>query len=269
MLRRLAKSWRKKGRKERPDVFVISYPKSGRTWHHLLIGNYLARLTGSDLRLSLKLRHLCRKTGGPLIAYHHNGANFTNGLAPDDPRVACPRKWAGKRVIFLIRDPRDVLTSAYFHARYRRRTFHGDIGQFIRKPETGAEKLFTALSRWAERRHLAAAAMTLTYEELHRDAGGSLAKSLRFAGYGEPDPKLVEEAVAFARPENMRRLEQENFFKTAKMRAGISGGEHGSKVRAATVGNHALHLSPDDLMYIDDLYVRFGGAIKQLIDWAT
>src|SRR3546814_2248758 len=40
--------------------------------------------------------------------------------------------FADRPIIFLIRDPRDIMVSAYFHATRHKRRFGGTIGAFLR-----------------------------------------------------------------------------------------------------------------------------------------
>jgi hypothetical protein len=87
------------------DVFIVSYPKSGNTWTRFLVGNLVyqdepvtfanveSRLPSLYVHSDRKLRKL------PRILKSHDCF---------DPRY--------KTVIYIVRDPRDVLVSAYHYA---------------------------------------------------------------------------------------------------------------------------------------------------------
>jgi hypothetical protein len=87
------------------DVFIVSYPKSGNTWTRFLVGNLIyqdepvtfanveSRLPSLYVHSDRKLRKL------PRILKSHDCF---------DPRY--------KTVIYIVRDPRDVLVSAYHYA---------------------------------------------------------------------------------------------------------------------------------------------------------
>jgi len=240
-----------------PEIFVISYPKSGRTWHRLLVGSYLAKKNNVDIRDALHTEKLTQKLHLPVLGYRHNGADFLDPWPAHDDRVADPALWQGKRVIFLVRDLKDVLASSYFHAKYRSKTFEGEIGAFIRDPRTGAEKILTAWNRWHATRKLAQASIVQTYEAMHANAAGCLAQALDFAGYGPVDADVVAQSVHFCQSDNMRSMEKENFFKTATLR-NKAASANSAKVRAARIGDHVNHLDAADIAYVDALEQRLG-----------
>jgi hypothetical protein len=231
------------------DTFIISLPKSGRTWHRLMAGYYLTRILGESPQHSLKLDELCRAAGIPAVAYSHNATSFTDKLPPQSGVVASPIEWQNKNVLLLVRDNRDVLVSAYFHCRYRERSFDGTISEYIRNPFVGIVKLLTALNRWQRTLHLAKNFTVISYEEMRADPVAALDKTMRFLGLQSLDLNLLLEAVEFTRIENLQKLEQSNFFRSVEMQ-NKSNDPRARKVREGKVGGFREHLSQDDLDYI-------------------
>jgi hypothetical protein len=243
------------------DAFVISLPKSGRTWHRLMLGHYLTRMLGRDTNSALKLDLLCEAAGIPRIAYSHNGSSFVDKLSPASKAVASPVEWRGKKVLLLVRDVRDVLVSAYFHCRFRDGSFQGSVSEFVRHPFVGIEKALSALNRWHDKRHLAASFDVVSYESMRRDPAATLENALFFAGLEKPDRGLVEEAVKFTTMENLQRLEQSNFFSSEIMQ-NASGDPRARKVRSGKVGGFREHLSEEDLRFIEEAENRMGNPYR-------
>lgn len=89
-------------------VVIISYPKSGRTWHRVMLGGYLAQLCKRPLKSALDLEVLCKKNKIPETIYTHNGA--VDGVHYSDPSVARTDLWIGRDIFLIVRI---LLTSWY------------------------------------------------------------------------------------------------------------------------------------------------------------
>jgi len=243
--------------RERSDVLVVSIPKSGRTWHRLMLGYYLARSCGEAEDRALKLVHLCRKARTKRVSYSHNGVSFLDWLPASSPVVASPELWSGKEVLLLVRDPRDVLVSAYHHYQFRTATFQRPISDFIRRPETGIAKLMTAHHRWHDNRRFAASFQVASYECMHQDPNAVLRQTLSLIGLTEVDEALIGETVEFCRFEKMQQYEATDRFGSARLR-NESGDARSAKVREGRVGSYRSHLSQEDQSFIDDYIGRAG-----------
>ena len=93
------------------DIFLVSYPKSGNTWTRFLLGN----LTNTECRITFAnvermfpdiygaSKATLKKTPRPRLLKSHECF---------DPRY--------RRVVYIVRDPRDVALSAYHYDRKMR-----------------------------------------------------------------------------------------------------------------------------------------------------
>ena len=108
------------------DVTLVSFPKSGRTWLRLMIGRVLQQHFGTELDDSLlELERLAdRDSRIPRIHAAHDGVGSWRD----------PREYRGRRVILLVRDPRDVVVSYYYQLRYRMDQFDGTLDEFVTDP---------------------------------------------------------------------------------------------------------------------------------------
>jgi hypothetical protein len=235
--------------------FVLSVPKAGRTWHRVMLGYYLTRLVECDPRKALDLSFLAERAGLKQIAYSHNGAGYSDRLPLPSLLIASPLEWAGRDVLLIVRNPADILVSAYYYVRFHERRFEGSLSDFIRRENTGIVKLLVALNRWYDNRHLAASFDVVSYEQMHQNPGLVLRRSLNFMGLYEVDQKLVEEAVEFARIENMRRYEDNDYFRSEVLRI-ESTDQRARKVREGRIGSSSK-LSDADRAVIADTLRRF------------
>lgn len=234
----------------RTDLFVVSFPKSGRTWHRALVGRYLSQEIGWPADKAFHLDQMTKALGLKRAYYSHNGANFMDGLWPEDDLVASPTLWRGKPVTLLVRDPRDILVSAYHHAVFRSRLFDGSLSEFVRDRRAGIEKILTAYNRWSGARHLASGFRVVCYERMQEDAAAVLIDALTDLGMANTKPDLIAEAVASCRFEVMRAQEESGFYPQGFMRK-THDDPRAMKVREGRVGGHVDHLSADDIAFID------------------
>jgi alcohol sulfotransferase len=237
------------------DAFVVSIPKAGRTWHRVMLGYYLTRLIDCDPREAIKMPMLCKRANLKLIRYSHNGSEYACRFPVLSPFVASPLEWQGRDLLLLVRDPGDVLVSAYHHARFRQGRFAGNLSDFIRGENTGIVKLLVAYNRWHDNRHRAASFEVMSYEQMRSDPADVLRRSLRFAGLSRVDPALIEDAVEFTSVKNMRRYELEGYFRAKLRRRNVP--EEGRKVRDARIGA-SKELGAEERQFIGDAIARLG-----------
>lgn len=53
--------------------YIISYPKSGRTWLRYMLGNYLVKYYGIDVNNPLEIYDLTNEINIPKVAMSHSG----------------------------------------------------------------------------------------------------------------------------------------------------------------------------------------------------
>jgi hypothetical protein len=234
------------------DYLLVSYPKSGRTWFRYILSCYFAESLGFSAApdLSAMFRFLPnldwdRKRGLP--AYGNGPA-----AAATFPLVAvthhCPDvgRASSMPVIFMLRDPRDVMVSRYYHATRRKHQFSGDITAFIRDPDQGLPAWVKHTNDWAAA--LANRPHTIvSYERLRASPLEETGRVLAFLGQPVDRERLVR-AIAAAEIDRMRDLEVQN---------GIPGhiydrsDPQALRARRGIVGGYREELSPDDLDWID------------------
>lgn len=239
------------------QVYIISYPKSGRTWLRLMIGKAICDRYDLPTDLMIDTYELTKQAGLMVTHFSHDYSSILSAFSYQ----GMPKNksdYADNKVIFLLRDIKDVLVSSYFQATKRTDRFSGTMSEFIRSDLYGVRKIVTFYNAWYEQQHVPQAFLLLRYEDMHEDTEGVLRQTLEFMGMPNVDHELVKTAVAFARFENMKRLERSGFFQDDKMRPADANDAESYKVRKGQIGGYRDYLSAADIAYVDQVIAEMG-----------
>ena len=215
------------------DIFLVSFPKSGNTWTRFLLANLMnpdKPVGFADIEQVVPDIAACsgadfRRTPRPRLIKSHDGF---------DPRY--------RRVIYIIRDPRDVAVSLYFYAKKVKniddsfsldafvkrllvpgRSYSGtwgeNAGSWLANTSNIAE---FCLPQNGTRPQPAAVAhgkmdapgatghgrefLLVRYEDLLENAQVGLRRIAEFLGL-QASPERIEQAVARSSADSMRKLE--------------------------------------------------------------
>lgn len=217
---------------------VVSFPKSGRTWLHVM----LARLAhGAHAPFVLDV---------PGVLFTHDDAD-----KPSLPLRTDFGRYADRKVVLLVRDPRDVLVSYFAHRTRRDRTYDGTLSAFVREPGYGAERIATFLAAWWRHRTVPRGFLLVRYEDLHADPRKELERLARFAGLPHGDTEL-EEAAAFGQFDRMAAMERAGALGDKRLRPGDASDPESYKVRRGEVGGWAAALAPVDAAWVSGVMAR-------------
>ena len=237
--RRMEKRVRLTAYAARADSFLISYPKSGRTWFRYVLSHYFASVAGVSGPIDLHNMFsvvpnfdLDPTRGIPAYRFRDkNGVIPTVLVSHLGYRASL---FLRRPVVMMVRDPRDVIVSAYFHATRHKHRFEGSLSDFIKDRDQGMPAMIGYLNRWAEglsnRDHF-----VLSYERLSADTEGQTEAVLGFLGC-RIDRKALRDAVEAGRFEAMQDRERaegipahdydRNDVESLRMRRGKAGGFH-------------------------------------------
>lgn len=236
------------------DGFVISYPKSGRTWLRLMIGIYLLKEVRAE---AIEIYELTSNNPDwPTVDVSHDDYPMWK---PVDSIVADKTAYQDNRVLLLVRDPRDVIVSFYFQ--YTKRgdkklandsTFNGSMADFIRHDIGGLPSIVRFMNIWAQQRHVPDSFQICRYESLRNKPADELTKVLEFLGWINPDPEHVKNAVKQCEFSRMKKMEKKNKFKNTRLSPPKDGDPEGYKVRKGVVGGYREYLSDEDIRWVND-----------------
>lgn len=247
------------------DAFIASYPKSGRTWLRFILANYLN--DRFDLGLRVDLQNMFRVLPNDGLSAERGLPAFTFRDIPGMPLVVVSHaryqrgSFKRKGIIFLLRDPRDLMVSAYFHQTGHKHRFAGGLSEFLRDPELGLADYVGYLNCWAralrEHRHL-----LIGYEQLSSDPAAASEAVLAFLGV-PVERALVQRAVAAGRFDAMQALERETGIPA---HCYDRNDPNNLRMRRGKVGGFADYLSPDDTDYVGrTLAARLGAEAQDLL----
>jgi hypothetical protein len=225
------------------EVHFLSFPKCGRTWLRRMLGRVLVRHFELGDADPVDLRRMSRLHPAiPTMHMHHDDDAFWKPVRHLNPR----RTWyRDKRVVLLVREPKDVIVSAYFQKSKREKTFSAGISRFLREEEGGIDTLIEYYNIWHRNADVPRTFLCISYEQLHADAAGVLRRVLDFLEFPDIPDAVIDEAVAHASFARTRRRER--------------GGEGGSatpdealKARRGKVGGHVEQLSSEEIDELDE-----------------
>lgn len=238
------------------DAVFLSPGKCGRTWiramlshaFHLSFGTPVDALIAGD-----NMRRLDQRIPAVL---------FTHGIGEPSTveRRLTGKGLHNKRVIALVRDPRDVLVSRYHHhhnrsASYARR--HGSsrrppprtIGDFVLGSDR-IERLVQRVHAFDQLTKAVPRGQLFQYETFRREPTLQLAQMLEAIGCAV-DHDHVEAAVEFARFDRLKQREAESFYQSEILRPGDPAEPNSFKVRRGQVGGYKDELTAEQIDRLD------------------
>ena len=226
-------------------IYVLSYPKCGRTWLRLMIGKALDEhyqlAVANPMELG-RMHTLHRDI--PRIRVTHEHAHRAETIE------AGKQRFRDKTVVFLVRDPRDVVVSMYFEASRRSTLFAGEIGAFVRQRVGGLDAIIDYYNVWADSAHVPRRFTVVRYEDLHRTPAAVLATVLETMDLAV-SPGAIDAAIRFANFDNMRKLEAANAFQSERLRPANAGDAESFKTRKGKIGGYREYLSAADLDHVN------------------
>ena len=142
---------------EQSDWVLMSWGKSGRTWLRVMLSRAYQLKGGLDARELLDFDNLKKLDPRlPAVFFTHN--NYLRDYTGNRESKA---HFAGKRIVLLVRDPRDVAVSQFFQWQFRMRPNkkfindyppHGaaiGVWEFVLDPNAGVPRIVDYFNGWA------------------------------------------------------------------------------------------------------------------------
>jgi hypothetical protein len=246
---------------EGADAAVVSYGKSGRTWLRLMLSRFYQRRHLLSESSFFEYDNFNRQaTEIPTLFFTHG--NYLRDYSGHFEDVAAD--FRDRPVLLLVRDPRDIAVSQYFQWAHRMKPhkkwlnhypLEGNaltIWQFVAEHEAGLDRAIGFLDVWAQAAKDLRSIEVVRYEDMRVEPAIALERVLRFLG-ADPQPEEVQDAVEYARFENMRKLEDGAKVEASGQRLlpGKRGVDDSYKVRRAKVGGWRDYFDDGEIAELD------------------
>ena len=254
------------------DIVLVSWGKSGRTWLRLMLSRFYQLKFGLSEKSFLEFDNLKRQDGRiPSVFFTHGNyiRNYTN-------HWNSKADYYGKRIVLLVRDPRDVAVSQFFQWKHRMRPWkktinnyppHGadvSLRDFVLNSRVGLSCIIDYLNGWPRELELLSDVLVVRYEDQRNDPEGTFGRIVAFMNT-PGTPEEIRGAVEYAAYENMRKLETDQSVSASGKRLvpGDRSNPDSYKVRRAKVGGYRDYfdqrtLATMDRMTDDRLSPSFG-----------
>lgn len=265
-------------RKPKPQALIVSFPKCGRTWLRMMLGKALAHAYHLHSRDPLEIQEFHRAHPEiPVIDIEHEGDPFNK--APSELNRDL-RHLAGTRIVFLVRDPRDVVVSSWFEkslrcgVKSRRRDgsynpngrtqlYSGTLEEFIDEPVGSLATLLEYYTLWFRQREDFSHFCLMRYEDLHSDLLTQLTKVVSALGIPPLPTESLRYGIEEAAFHKMRKLEASCETGNPRLLPGDLNNPESFKTRKGVVGGYREYLSESAIISItqrirDSLPEEFG-----------
>jgi len=180
----------------------------------------------------------------PNIVFSHGGSTKKKNIL-DFRRII--RK---KRIMLLVRDPRDVLVSLFHDYANRYNGYKGTSSEFTRE-DFALDRIIDFMNLWAEeignrKRKI----LLVRYEDMKKNTKKEFIRILNFLNI-QTNKKVIDKAVNFSSFKNMRRMELEGLIKDPRLKPTNIKDVNSYKTRKGEVGNYKEELSKEDINYIN------------------
>jgi len=187
------------------DIFLVSYMRSGSTWCRFLFGNLVQQ---EEPVTFINLNRIVPTIESYPDRILRRLPRILKSHEPFDPRYP--------RVIYLVRDPRDIAVSLYYYSQ-KIRILPNDYSMDIFVRRYIDDTILPLWNRrgswedhvlsWIRLRQGRSTFCLIRYEDLLSDPVAQLSKAARILRI-EPAPERIERAINLSSASNMRSLEQ-------------------------------------------------------------
>lgn len=233
------------------DVFLVSYPKSGNTWVRFLLANYI-----SDKKADFRSANFL------IPDVHFNPQDIDKIKSyPRFIKSHFPYKKEYKKVVYIIRDGRDVAVSYYYHKIKtgeitENESFNNFLYDFFLASKSEFGDWGSHLESWMESK--SSSILYIRYEDMKQNAMPVLHRIVQFSNMPVNTEKM-QIALHHSSYQSMKEKEETDpkyFFEERKLKDTGFG-----FIRKGEVGDWKNHFTEK---MNDDFLKKYNGIMKKL-----
>ena len=224
------------------DLLVMSFPKSGRTWIRTLLARVIQQSYNLPNLPVLSADEWCNQDW-PKILFTHGNSPSEGGYSVNLP----DELFHDQRPFFLlVRDPRDILVSNYFHLTRRAKILQPtfSLEEFVDHEVHGLNAILSFMSFWKENITFMPNAVVYDYEDIHQ-IPRQILKQLFGKLHIELQDSTLSNAIDFASFENMQAREAAGKNNLAATSTETPTDPESFKTRRGMIGGHLDYMSAE------------------------
>lgn len=239
--------------------FVVSFPKSGRTWVRYFLNNYY--FYRYPFSVTEKIHTDYKNI--PLLRYTHAGyCELTRKKMLKEMKKELSRIVYKYNIVYIIRDPRDVFVSYYYQLTQR-----GDVArQKVTRHDWNSLSISNLLydeiygiQRIVEYMNVFHNLlpqfkynyMITQYEKLKTDPTKEFSRLLEFLGEQNISEPALQNAIEKSSFNKMKIAEKNNIHEFKQLQS-VSENENSMKVRKGKIGEYKKYFNDKELKYLNE-----------------
>jgi hypothetical protein len=183
--------------------FVISYPKSGNTWMRFLLANLLCDEEIDFVNIEDKVIDIYKRNNKE-IEENKEHLNIFKSHSYFRP------KFSNNKVVYIVRDPRDVVISYYNHYKKNKRreiSFNDYLDLFINSNIDVFGNWGENVGSWIGAKNNSEDFLLIKYEDMLKDTFKELKKVCNFFNINASDEN-IKKAVEKSKFNNLKNMEE-------------------------------------------------------------
>ena len=222
------------------QYFLVSFPKTGRTWLNYMLKQMVKQ---SNHPLKNNENFICNEHDSSEIIIE----NGTRNNPHDVFKFTSRNRYRRGKVLFLVRDPRDVVVSHFHQVTKRAKNpfVFNSISDFVKDDILGFKRIIQYYNLWFFQKDIPKDFLLIKYEDLLNQGVDTLSEINKFFNINITKDK-IEKIYSESSANKMRKKEKEN-----KLEGFTDFGKDRDKlkVRNAKSGGFINELSEDDILF--------------------